>query len=212
MTEDSEQQCVFCKIIKGEIPSKKIYEDNIISAILDINPANLGHMLLLPKTHYQIMPQVPETELGHMFKIAKHLSNCILKANLANSSTIFVANGAGAGQKAPHFMIHVIPRLKNDGLFDIPKRKATEPELEKVKNVLIGKLKERLGRDPVPINENKNLDKNIPEPLDLEKEPEKKEKVKEEKSVKKKPKKETKKKEKNEEDVDIDKLTDLLTK
>ena len=97
-----------------------------------------------------------------------------MKSGLGNATTVFVANGGGAGQKAPHFMIHIIPRRSDDGLFEIPKRKATEPELEKVKSILIEKIKERLGREPVPVNKHEDLDKNknIPEPSDSEKEPE----------------------------------------
>ncbi len=144
-----EQQCIFCKIIKGEITSKKIYEDNIVSVILDINPANLGHALILPKEHYAIMPQVPQEELGHMFKISKHISNCMLKALDVKGTTIFVANGAVAGQKAPHFMIHVIPRKEGDGLFEIPKRAVKEGDLEKVQQIILAKLKEKLGREPM---------------------------------------------------------------
>jgi len=224
MADEAEQQCIFCKIISGEVPSKKVYEDNIVSAILDINPANLGHVLLLPKQHYQIMPQVPENELSHMFKIAKYISNAVLKAMLGNSTTIFVANGAAAGQKAPHFMIHIIPRKKDDGLFDIPKRKSVESELIKVQTMIIGRLKERLGRDPVSTSEvkkeeTKPEEKKIPKPEPAEAEeanpvPEKKEKEPKKEPAKKRkvPKKPKDKPKKDDEEVDLDKLTDLLTK
>jgi histidine triad (HIT) family protein len=233
MADEEAQQCIFCKIISGEVPSRKIYEDNIVTAILDINPANLGHILLLPKNHYQIMPQVPEKELAHMFKIAKYLSNSILKAELANSTTVFVANGAGAGQKAPHFIVHIIPRKKGDGLLEIPKRKASEPELEKVKEMIIARLKERLGRDPVSetseAKEDLEKSSKIEEPKkgEIKEGTEKKAEKKEQK--KKKSKKASEKPEKDEEPiqktpskkepepsrsigVDLDKLTDLLGK
>ena len=205
VSESPEQQCIFCKIIKNEIPSKKVYEDEIVSVILDINPANLGHLLVLPKQHYAIMPQIPGKELAHMFKIAKHMSNCLLKAMSVKGTTIFAANGAGAGQKAPHFMIHVIPRSEGDGLFDIPKKDVNEADLEKIKEMIIIKLKEKLGRDPVQRTE---------KPKEELKEETKKEQKFEKEVVEEKPKKKEPKKkiEKKEEEVDIDKLTDMLLK
>jgi len=219
--EAAQQQCIFCKIIKGEIPSKKIYEDSIITVILDINPANLGHLLILPKEHYAVMPQVPGKELGHMFKISKHISNCILKALDVKGTTLFIANGAVAGQKAPHFMIHVIPRTEGDSLFDIPKRAVKEGDLEKVQQIILTKLKEKLGREPIQekseeVQSGETEEKEVVEEKSAE---ESKEQVKKEaeKKLKKQNKKETKKKPKQKEkikqkEVDLDKLTDLLTK
>ena len=63
------QQCIFCQIVAGKVSSKKVYEDNICIAILDINPANPGHLLVLPKEHYPIMPLIPEEELKHIGKV-----------------------------------------------------------------------------------------------------------------------------------------------
>jgi histidine triad (HIT) family protein len=140
------QNCIFCKIIEGQIPSKKIYEDKVCIVILDINPAHVGHALILPKDHYQIMPQVPEKDMEHLSKVSKYISNAMLKHLGVQGTSIFVANGAAAGQKAPHFMIHVIPRKEKDGLFQIPKRKVPEKDLEKIQELFIKKLSEKLGR------------------------------------------------------------------
>ncbi|MFH0876568.1 MAG: HIT family protein [archaeon] len=134
------QQCIFCKIASGEIPSKKIYEDDIALVILDINPAGEGHCLILPKKHYQIMPQVPQKELGHLFIVAKKVSHALLRGLSASGTSIFVANGAVAGQKAPHFIIHVMPRREGDGLFNIPKKNVKEDELERIMQMLGAKL------------------------------------------------------------------------
>ncbi len=157
--ESPEQQCIFCKIIKGEVPSKSVYDDENVKVILDINPANLGHLLVLPRKHYSIMPQIPGKELGQLFKIAKHMSNSILKAFDVKGTTIFVANGAAAGQKAPHFMIHVIPRKENDSLFEIPKRAVNESDLDKIKDIIVVKLKEKLGREPILVEKVKEEQK-----------------------------------------------------
>ena len=140
IAELQKQNCIFCKIIKGNIPSKKVHEDHLSVAILDINPANEGHIIVLPKEHYQIMPQVPKETLDHMFIIAKKISKAILTSTLGKSTTIFVANGATAGQKAPHFMIHIIPRKNPTELFVIPKKDGKEEELETLKKALIAKL------------------------------------------------------------------------
>ncbi len=119
LRELQKQQCVFCQIISGKIPSKKIYEDAQSLAIMDINPAAQGHVLVLPKEHYGIMPQMPDDLLAHLMVTAKRLSQVMLKVLRVSGTTIFVANGLAAGQKAPHVMIHVIPRKEGDGLFSL---------------------------------------------------------------------------------------------
>jgi histidine triad (HIT) family protein len=116
------QNCIFCKIISGEIPSKKIFEDDKIVAILDIRPATKGHILILPKEHYPILPLVPPDVFKRLFVQTKFLSNVLKKALLCSSVSLFIANGAVAGQQSPHFLFHLIPREKNDGLtfLDLP--------------------------------------------------------------------------------------------
>ena len=124
------QNCIFCKIIQGEISSKNVYEDDICVAILDINPAAEGHVILLPREHYNIMPLVPEEVISHLFNIAQKLSLILLRGLSMQGTTTFIANGAAAGQKAPHFMIHIIPRVENDGLFKIPKKHVPQEDLK----------------------------------------------------------------------------------
>jgi histidine triad (HIT) family protein len=116
LLEFQKQQCIFCHLVQKKIPSKIIYEDEKVVAILDKNPAKEGHILLLPKEHFMIMPQVPEELLGHLFQVAQRLSQAQLKAFNAQGITILVANGPAAGQRAQHFMAHLIPRHENDGL------------------------------------------------------------------------------------------------
>jgi len=110
LKEFQKKQCIFCHIIAGKVPSKKVYEDDQVYAVLDINPAQSGHILLLPKEHYAIMPQLPADTLSHIFLVAKKLSNALLRVLDAKGSNILVANGVAAGQKAQHFMVHIIPR------------------------------------------------------------------------------------------------------
>src|SRR3989344_9251805 len=103
------QQCIFCQIVANKIPTKKIFEDEKCLAILDINPAAKGHLLLIPKEHYAIMPQVSEELLNHLTTISKKLSQLLLRALKVSGTNIFIANGLAAGQRAQHFLIHVIP-------------------------------------------------------------------------------------------------------
>jgi len=113
---EQKKQCPFCKIISGEIPATKVYEDDKVIAIMDINPLTEGHVLLLPKEHYPILPYLSGEEFSHMFKIAKELVFCIQKSLVKTGCNILIANGGVAGQNSPHFMLHIIPREKGDGV------------------------------------------------------------------------------------------------
>ena len=75
LKEFQKKQCIFCQIIAGKVQSRKVYEDENVVVLLDINPANPGHVLILTKEHYSIMPQVPDDEIAHVFMAAKSLSN-----------------------------------------------------------------------------------------------------------------------------------------
>lgn len=133
LEELQRKNCVFCHIAAGKVPARKVYEDEECVAVLDINPANHGHMLLMPKEHYTVMFQVPEAALGHIFIIAKGLSQAGLKAFQSRGTTIFAANGVAAGQRAPHFMLHIVPRTPGDsvGLY-IPARAFPEKEAAQI--------------------------------------------------------------------------------
>ncbi|MBN2457545.1 HIT domain-containing protein [Candidatus Woesearchaeota archaeon] len=144
--QSSQQNCIFCHIINGKVESKKVYSDEDTIGILDINPANPGHVLILPKKHYSIMPQMNDLEIGHIFMVSKHISGALLKALKAEGTNIFVANGAVAGQKAPHFMVHVIPRREGDNLnMVLPEYTASPSDLIKVREMLLPRIKEHLG-------------------------------------------------------------------
>jgi histidine triad (HIT) family protein len=141
LKEFQKKQCIFCQIISGKVASKKIYEDEICAAILDINPANPGHVLLMPKEHYPIMPMIPDEELAHLSMVSKALSHTMLKALKAQGTTIFIANGIVAGQRAQHFMLHVIPRKEGDKLpFDIPQKEISDKELVEIKKAIQEKI------------------------------------------------------------------------
>ncbi len=143
--ELAKRQCIFCQIISGKVSSKKIYEDEHSIAILDINPANPGHVLIMPKEHYALMPSIPDDIIAHLGQVTKHISQALLKALKVQGTYIFIANGVAAGQKAQHFMIHVIPRKDGDGLaLDIPENAVQERQLEQIRSALIPKIGEVL--------------------------------------------------------------------
>ena len=108
------QKCPFCSMAAGEIPVKKVYEDEDCIAILDINPANKGHMLLFPKKHYGMMAQIEDKEAGLLYAVANKLSKAVFEGLKASGSNIVVGNGAIAGQRAPHALINIIPRFDGD--------------------------------------------------------------------------------------------------
>lgn len=101
--------CIFCKIIKGEIPVEKVYEDDEILSFLDIKPVNFGHTLVIPKKHYEKMESVPNEAVSSVFVTAKKLMKVIKEA----MSSDFVALSV-VGIDVPHFHVHLIPRYFDD--------------------------------------------------------------------------------------------------
>lgn len=108
--------CVFCKIIKGEIPSFKVFENDWVFSFLDINPLAKGHALVIPKKHYENVFDIPEEELKEIISIAKKLAGRIKEKLNADGVNLMNASGQAAEQSVNHFHLHIIPRYKNDGL------------------------------------------------------------------------------------------------
>ena len=104
--------CLFCKIVKGDIPSYKIYEDEVVIAFLDINPDSNGHTLIIPKKHYLDMNDIPLDTLTHIFKVAKELKNKLDK-KLNTEGLTFIQNN-GDIQEVKHFHLHLKPYYKNN--------------------------------------------------------------------------------------------------
>lgn len=138
----AKENCIFCKIINKEFDAKTIYEDDKCIAILDIHPATKGHILLVPKQHYMMMPMVPDEELGHLGVISRYLGDLLKESFDCESVTHYIANGAAAGQQSQHFLMHLIPRYKEDGVdFSLQgTSQYSHQELEE----LVSTLKEKL--------------------------------------------------------------------
>lgn len=109
------QDCLFCKIIAGEIPSYKVYEDDKVLAFLDINPVNPGHTLLAPKEHSENTLKVPDALLEHIIVVLKKITPGILKAVGAEACNVGMNTGSIAGQVVMHTHWHIMPRFGNDG-------------------------------------------------------------------------------------------------
>ena len=112
----SKAACLVCQIVENKIPSKKIYEDELVMAVLDVNGSTPGHCFVIPKNHYPIIEQVPDIEIGRLFQVSNKISSAIFESLGAQGTNIFVANGIPAGQTVAHFTINVIPRKENDGI------------------------------------------------------------------------------------------------
>ena len=217
LQELQKQNCIFCHIISGKVASKKIYEDDKVLVILDINPANPGHIVLLTKEHYQIMPQIPDDEIAHMFMVAKAISHACLKALKAQGTNIFIANGMVAGQKASHFMLHIIPRMNVDNIkiFDLPEKNIPDNILEQIRAGLTNKINQLFGiitEEPIIFDKKPEEIGSKPEKEKHEekkiKKPEKK--SKQEKSEDKNEGTKEAKKEEQKAEIDLDEISNFI--
>lgn len=128
------ENCIFCKIVKGEIASKKIYENEKVLAFLDVNPVSKGHILIIPKKHFENIYEIKDSYLKEIISVAKIIAESLKKSLNADSVNILHASGKDAQQSVFHFHIHLIPRYKDDG-FDIwPKSDYKELNLDEIKN------------------------------------------------------------------------------
>ena len=107
--------CLFCKIANKEIDSKIVYEDEFTVAFLDINPCQKGHLLVIPKKHYQNLNEVPEDQLTKLFETVKKMTKLLEEKLNVSSFNIGWNHGKDAGQVINHLHIHIIPRYPNDG-------------------------------------------------------------------------------------------------
>lgn len=107
--------CIFCRIACGEIPSKTLYEDEQFRVILDLGPATKGHALILPKDHAANLYELPEETAAAVMKLAKKMALKMRDKLHCDGLNLVQNNGETAGQTVPHFHLHLIPRYKGDG-------------------------------------------------------------------------------------------------
>lgn len=109
-----DDNCIFCKILADEIPSAVVYEDEDFRAILDVNPAARGHVLILPKKHAANIFDLPDEEASKIFVVAKKIAAAVKKTYHCDGVNILQNNGEAAGQTVFHLHVHVIPRFEGD--------------------------------------------------------------------------------------------------
>jgi len=114
----TESDCVFCKIVSGQIPSLKIFENNDVLAFLDINPISDGHTLVIPKSHYVRLHECPVETLVEVSKVIKTLAEAVAGAMGTEDYNVLCNNGSAAGQVVKHLHFHIIPRKAGDGVFN----------------------------------------------------------------------------------------------
>lgn len=132
-----DNNCIFCKIAAGEIPSKTIYEDDKFRVILDLGPATKGHALILPKNHYANLYELPEDTAGDVMKLAKKMATIMTEKLGCQGFNLMQNNGETAGQTVFHFHMHLIPRYENDGQeINWKPGSPTQEELEEIKNLI----------------------------------------------------------------------------
>ncbi len=132
-----QDNCIFCKIIAGEIPSQTLYEDEKFKVILDVGPATRGHALILPKNHYANFYEQPEEDSADTIRLAKKMMQQMTDKLKCDGFNIVQNNGEVAGQTVFHYHMHLIPRYKNDG--EILKYVAGSPsseELAQIKKII----------------------------------------------------------------------------
>ena len=109
--------CIFCRIIKGELPAHRVYEDEQVLAFMDISPINHGHVLIIPKKHYSELRSIPLDTSIAVWQVVKKVERAIWQTSdlTCDGTNILQNNGAAAGQEVFHAHFHVIPRRDGDG-------------------------------------------------------------------------------------------------
>jgi histidine triad (HIT) family protein len=116
MSHPTDNSCIFCKIVAGQIPCFKLFEDAETIAFMDINPVNPGHALAVAKGHWPTVDVIPPDVLAAVAKTAQRIAKAVKTELKPVGINLLQANGAGAGQSVPHLHIHVMPRRSGDGL------------------------------------------------------------------------------------------------
>ena len=159
-----QDNCIICNISSGKIPSLKVYEDDLVMAVLDVNGSNPGHCFVFPRNHYPIMEQVPDLEVARLFQLSNKISSAIFESLGVQGTNIFVANGIPAGQTIAHATINVIPRKENDGVnLQWKPKQLSEEEMSTVEL----RLKDATKNVAVKEKENKPMRVHQPKPTVL---------------------------------------------
>lgn len=125
--------CIFCKIIRKEIPADFVYENDKIVAFLDISPVNQGHCLVVPKTHFTDLLDTPDDVASDMIIKTKKIAKVIIDYVKADGFNVGINTKPAAGQIVFHTHLHIIPRFSNDGLKHWPKKLVSKEDMESIR-------------------------------------------------------------------------------
>ena len=114
----SSDDCIFCKMVAGQIPVTKIYEDQVVLSFLDIGPVSDGHTLVIPKQHFEKLDECPSEILGQICSRLGIIARAVVSGMNSDGYNVLCNNGKAAGQVVDHLHWHIIPRKAGDGVFD----------------------------------------------------------------------------------------------
>lgn len=129
--------CVFCKLLSGELEVSMIYRDDVCAAVMDIQPVNPGHLLVVPCRHAPYLADLNEEESGRMFCVAQRLATALRKSGVkCEGVNLFLADGEAAGQEVFHAHLHVFPRFRGDGFgLVFPPQYSSKPERKELDEI-----------------------------------------------------------------------------
>lgn len=134
--------CIFCKLANGIIPTNSLYEDDVVKVIFDAGPASSGHVLILPKEHFDNVYSLDDDTAAHIFQVAVKVAKALKEGLNLEGLNIVQNNGEIAGQTVFHFHMHIIPRYKGDTInVGWKPGKVTDEEIEKIKSLVCPRLK-----------------------------------------------------------------------
>jgi len=144
-SQSAEDKCIFCEIVSGNIETIKVFEDSEIFVMMDISPANIGHVMIIPKQHYQFIFQIPDGILWDMIRTAKMIIPSLINITRAKGFNILMSQGIAGQQRVNHFSLNIIPRFENDKIsFEMERKQLTDEQKEIAKKLaeIFAKVKE----------------------------------------------------------------------
>ena len=136
----TKDDCLFCKIVRGDIPSYRVYEDGDFLAFLDRFPRGMGHTLIVPKEHFDDLFDLPPELAGRLLPLAQRLAGRIKEATGCEGLNLVQNNGEASGQEVGHFHLHLVPRFLDDGVLLNSAKGRMDPGAEEFE-VMLGKLR-----------------------------------------------------------------------
>ena len=134
--------CIFCKLANGVIPTNSLYEDDVVKVIFDAGPASSGHVLILPKEHFDNVYALDDDTAAHVFQVAVKVAKALKEGLNLEGLNIVQNNGEIAGQTVFHFHMHIIPRYKGDTVnVGWKPGEVTDEEIEKIKSLVCTRIR-----------------------------------------------------------------------